>query len=70
MTLIRALLFNIWFWLWSAVMNVLFIPCLLLPRQVVMRGQRLWAMGLNGGLRIFVGLKWTTRGHENLPPDR
>lgn len=68
MTLIRALLFNIWFWLWSAVMNVLFIPGLLFPRQVVMRGQRIWAMGLNAGLRVFVGLKWTTRGREKLPP--
>lgn len=68
MTFLRALLFNIWFWLWSAAMNVLFIPGLLLPRNYVMAGQRIWASGLNAGLNVFVGLKWTTRGRENLPP--
>jgi len=68
MSLLRALLFNIWFWLWSAVMNVLFIPGLLLPRRFVMFGQRVWAMGLNAGLRVFVGLRWTVRDREKLPP--
>lgn len=68
MTSFRALLFNIWFWLWSAVMNVLFLPGLLLPRQAVMFGQRIWAMGLNAGLRVLVGLRWSVRGRENLLP--
>lgn len=68
MTSFRALLFNIWFWLWSAVMNVMFLPALLLPRQAVMFGQRIWAVGLNAGLRVLVGLRWTVRGRENLLP--
>ncbi|WP_416897585.1 MAG: lysophospholipid acyltransferase family protein [Minwuia sp.] len=68
MTFIRTLLFNIWFWLWSAVMNVAFLPALLLPRRVVMAGQRVWAMGLNWGLRHLVGLRWTVRGRGNLLP--
>lgn len=68
MLLFRALLFNIWFWLWSAAMNVAFLPGLLLPRRFVMKGQRVWAQGLNLGLRVFVGLRWRTIGRENLPP--
>lgn len=68
MTSFRALLFNIWFWLWSAFMNVLFLPGLLLPRRAVMFGQRIWAMGLNAGLRVLVGLRWTVRGREHLLP--
>lgn len=68
MTVVRAILFTIWFWLWSAVMNVAFLPGLLLPRQAVMRGQRIWAMGLNLGLRRLVGARWSVRGRENLLP--
>ncbi|WP_417516388.1 lysophospholipid acyltransferase family protein [Minwuia sp.] len=68
MGFLRALLFNIWFWLWSAMLNIAFLPGLLLPRHVVMRGQRIWAQGLNFGLRVFVGLTWTVRGREHLLP--
>jgi 1-acyl-sn-glycerol-3-phosphate acyltransferase len=68
MTVFRALLFNIWFWLWSATMNILFLPALALPRQAAMRGQRIWAQGLNLGLRLLVGLRWTVRGREHLLP--
>ncbi len=68
MSYIHGLLFNIWFWCWGIVMNVLFLPGLLLPRQAVMKGQRLWAKGLNFGLRVFVGLRWRVEGRENLLP--
>lgn len=65
---LRALAFNAWFWLWTALLLVAFLPGLLLPRQAIMAGQRLWARGINLGLRLLVGLRHEIRGIENLPP--
>ncbi|MEC9346947.1 MAG: lysophospholipid acyltransferase family protein [Pseudomonadota bacterium] len=64
---LRALAFNAWFWTWTSLMLVAFLPGLLFPRQVLMAGQRIWARGINLGLRLLVGLRYEVRGRENLP---
>lgn len=68
MTVFRALLFNIWFFGWTTVALIAFLPALALPRQAVMFGQRLWARGINLGMRWLVGLRYEIRGKANLPP--
>ena len=40
------IVFIIFFWFWSIVINILFIPSLILPRKVVVFGQKLWALGI------------------------
>ncbi len=70
MTAIRSAIFFILFWIWSAVMNILFLPGLLLPRRVIVMGQRIWAMGIMLMMRIICGLKVEVRGRENLPEGR
>ena len=66
--LVRATLFNFWFFGWTIVALLLFIPALALPRQAVMFGQRVWARGVNLGMRWLVGLRYEVRGKHHLPP--
>lgn len=66
--LLRASLFNIWFFGWTIIALLVFIPALALPRQAVMFGQRVWARGVNLGMRLLVGLRYEIRGKNNLPP--
>lgn len=67
MTLIRLALFQLYFWTWSALINLAFLPALLMPRQVVVRGMETWAHVSFWGLRHIVGLDFEVRGRENLP---
>ncbi|MBO6827567.1 MAG: hypothetical protein JJ879_15295, partial [Sneathiella sp.] len=62
MTAIRSAIFFILFWIWSAVMNILFLPGLILPRRVIVMGQRIWTMGIMVMMRIICGLKVEVRG--------
>lgn len=66
--LVRATLFNVWFFGWTIVALLFFIPALALPRQAVMFGQRVWARGVNLGMRWLVGLRYEVRGKHHLPP--
>ncbi|HUJ02187.1 MAG TPA: lysophospholipid acyltransferase family protein [Rhizomicrobium sp.] len=62
MTLLRSLLFFVWFALVSAVLNIGFLPALLLPRAVVLTGCRWWCGLTLWGLKIFAGLDYEVRG--------
>ncbi len=63
----RSTLFNILFYVWSVFMVVLFSPALLLPWQVTVWGQRLWAQGVNLLMRLSAGIDVEIRGEENRP---
>ncbi|SLN26441.1 lysophospholipid acyltransferase family protein [Oceanibacterium hippocampi] len=67
MTFLRSLVFNIAFWLWSAIMNLAFLPGLLGDRLLIVRGQRLWTRGVIVLMRLFAGIRLEIRGRENLP---
>lgn len=68
MTLLRALLFNIGFYLWTGFIGLYGLPLLLAPRRVVMAFGRMWSAGVLRILAWTVGLTHEVRGAENLPP--
>ncbi|GLQ05314.1 lysophospholipid acyltransferase family protein [Sneathiella chinensis] len=67
MTALRSALFFICFWIWSAFMNLLFLPALLFPRKWLVFGQRIWSRGIVFLMRVICNLKVEIRGRENLP---
>ena len=68
MTLLRAVCFNLAFFLGTAVIGVLGLPVLLLPRRAVMAFGRWWARYVLACLRVIVGLDGEIRGRGNIPP--
>lgn len=67
MVAVRSLLFQAFFWIWSTLINLAYIPALLLDRKVVLNGQEIWARVSLWGLKHIVGLDLEVRGRENIP---
>src|SRR5258707_6915925 len=67
MMALRALLFNVGFYLWTLVIGLYGAPLLLGPARTVMGFGRLWAAGTLGLLAWTVGLRHEIRGTEHLP---
>jgi 1-acyl-sn-glycerol-3-phosphate acyltransferase len=67
MSSVRALLFNLAFYLWTAVIGLCALPLLLAPRRVVMRFGTMWSAVTLRLLGWIVGLTHEVRGRENLP---
>ncbi len=65
---LRSLSFNIAFFLWSTLVQVLFLPSLLMPMAVVGWVQRLWIRGSLALLAAICDLRHEIRGLEHLPP--
>ena len=68
MVLLRSILFQIFFWTFSILMNLLWLPSLLMPRRAVVRGMEIWAGVSFWGLKHIAGLDYEVRGRENLVP--
>ena len=68
MLALRSLTFNNAFFLWSTLVQVLFLPSLLFPVAVVAWVQRLWIGGALALLAGICGLRHEIRGLEHLPP--
>ena len=68
MTWLRALAFNLAFFSLTALLGVLGLPMLLMPRRQVMRFGRFWAQCVLALLKAIVGLDGKVRGLEHLPP--
>ena len=66
--LLRALLFNIAFYIDTVVMGVLALPFLLMPRRTCMRFGRFWAQTVLFLVKWTVGLDSEIRGRGNIPP--
>jgi 1-acyl-sn-glycerol-3-phosphate acyltransferase len=66
-TLLRSALFALWFWGVSLVLNILFLPTLVMPRRFVGFSERTWAQATIWGLRVFAGIRHEVRGLENVP---
>jgi 1-acyl-sn-glycerol-3-phosphate acyltransferase len=64
---LRSLLFQIFFWTFSTLINLAYIPALLMDRRVTVKGQEIWARVTFWGLKHIVGLDYEVRGRENLP---
>lgn len=67
MTLLRSLLFNLAYFLWSVVMHVVCLPLLLAPAAWVWKAAHLWIGGTLFLLRVLCGLGHRELGPENLP---
>lgn len=69
MTLIRSIIFNLIFFATTAILCVVLLPALLLPRRWLRRISRLWAGFVLGLLRLVCGLRWQVTGAGKLPRD-
>ncbi len=67
MTALRSLLFQAFFWTWSTLINLAYIPALLMDRKVALNGQEIWARVSLWGLKWIAGLDYEVRGRENIP---
>jgi 1-acyl-sn-glycerol-3-phosphate acyltransferase len=61
-TILRSAVFFLWFALVSATVAILFLPALLLPRQVTVWMSRRWSALNLWGLRVFAGVRFEVRG--------
>ena len=65
---VRALLFNLYFYVWTALLCVVGLPALpFLSDRGVQAYARFWMRGIHAGLRVLVGLTYEVRGAERLP---
>jgi len=64
--LIRSILFQIFFWTFSVLINLIWLPSLLMPRRAVARGMEIWARVSFWGLKHIAGLDYEVRGQENI----
>ncbi len=67
MTLLRSLLFNVYFYLLFAVMALAGLPLLALPWRWTMGYGRLWTRAILLGLRVICRLDYRVLDHDNLP---
>ncbi|TAN62735.1 MAG: 1-acyl-sn-glycerol-3-phosphate acyltransferase [Magnetospirillum sp.] len=67
MIALRSALFVLFIWLWTAMLSVLYLPLLVLPRAMMRPAVTLWLTGTLGALRLLAGLGFELRGRENLP---
>lgn len=67
MSRLRALAFNIVFWVGTLVFGIAGLPFLLTRRRTAMRFGRFWAQAVLVALKAIVGLDGTVRGRENIP---
>ncbi|MBI1211375.1 MAG: 1-acyl-sn-glycerol-3-phosphate acyltransferase [Alphaproteobacteria bacterium] len=66
MTLLRSLLYQIYFWIVSVGMNLAWTPSLLMKRSAVVRGMEIWVALCFWGLKHIAGLDYEVRGRENI----
>lgn len=67
MIALRSLVFQIAFYLWTAMLAVAGLPLLLAPPLAMMRFGTFWSAGTLWLLRYCVGLDHEVRGREHLP---
>lgn len=68
MVYFRSILFQIFFWTFSILINLAWLPSLLMHRRVVARGMQIWASVSFWGLKHIAGLDYEVRGRENIVP--
>ena len=67
MNLLRAVAFQLAFWIWSALINLAWLPSLLMSPLATVRGQTIWAKGVMMLLGVLVGIRYEIRGCNNIP---
>ena len=65
---LRALLFNLFLWVWTAVFSLAVLPAFPFLSPAGMRAvARRWERGIAAALRLLVGLTYEVRGRDRLP---
>lgn len=64
---VRALLFNFYMYVLTAVMIIVCIPALWLPAGFTLKFVDVWARWILAGLRVIAGVTYQVRGRENIP---
>ncbi len=64
---LRSLLFNLLFWLWTGAMVLVAAPLMLLPPSALVAAGRFWQRGIQALLRLVAGLDYELRGRERIP---
>ncbi len=67
MTVLRATIYNLGFWVWSFVLSLSCLPAFWFGRPAVIFVSVLWTRVTLAWLRLTVGLSHEFRGRENLP---
>jgi len=67
MRVITSLLFVAWLYLSMAIMGLVFLPFLVLPRSATMFGIRVFTRVVMVGLRLICGIRTEIRGREHMP---
>jgi 1-acyl-sn-glycerol-3-phosphate acyltransferase len=67
MIAVRSVLFLVAAGAWTALLAVLYLPLLLLPRLWMQRGARVWVRGVLALLALFCRLIWRVEGAEHIP---
>jgi 1-acyl-sn-glycerol-3-phosphate acyltransferase len=67
MSAVRALVFNVVFWVGTVIFGIAGLPFLLTPRRTAMRFGRFWAQAVLAALKLIVGLDGEIRGRGHLP---
>lgn len=68
MIIVRSLVFQGMFLLWTLALSLLYLPLLAAPRRMLVSAARFWLAGTLFLVRVVAGLSWELRGRENLPP--
>lgn len=66
-SLLRSVVYNIFYVLWTIGVGSLGIPTLFVPGRRSFAVPHLWCRGLVWGGRILLGIRWRVEGLENLP---
>jgi 1-acyl-sn-glycerol-3-phosphate acyltransferase len=65
---VRSILYGLWYYGATALLAILYVPLLPLPRRALHEGIRIWAQVLIWGMRVIGGVKLEVRGLHNIPP--
>ena len=69
MIVVRSLVYQVLFYLWTAIVAIFGLPSLVLPKAVVWAISPLWSKVNFALLRLITGLEYRLEGRENIAPD-
>ena len=64
MNLIRSFLFNLHFFVFTTLLIIVMLPCLLLPFYFVQRVAKIWCFVLKTGMKIWLGVDVKVDGNN------
>ena len=67
MTLLRSIIFNLGFILWTVIVVIVCVPLLAGPQRWAQWVQTTWSTGVISLARRVIGIEYEIRGRENLP---